>query len=747
MLSQKSAWGSGGYTSTDGFKVGKTDAGTIYRGRLTFAPVPAGIVITSIKLTMNRTDGYNTHTIKLGVSSSGSWGAETEARVNWTVGSGRGSKSITLTSMAGSIAKYTSGDWYLHVTHGSGTNSYTEFTGGSNPKIEITYEYAASTPTFSASSVNMGSAVTINTNRKSSNLTHTIRYNFGAASGIIGTEKGVGASVNWTPPLSLAAQIPNGTSGTATITCITYLNGVQTGQATASLRLNVPGSVVPTISAINVSEAVSGLAAKFGAYIQSKSKLRIATSAAGAQGSSISSYSVKVGGTAYSGSPVTTNTITSSGTLSISVTVRDSRGRTASKSASVSVLAYAAPYVTSFSASRCNAAGTAAQGDGTRVWVSVAAGSHQINGKNTTTAKVEYRTTGSTAWTSAATLPVSSSGIHYVVNRTNYALPASIVFSAAVSYDLRVTVSDYFTTSSKTVRLAGSAGLAYWDAARNRIGFGTEPTSNNAVAINPGWTFNAGAATFNDWVRFEGEFAGLSWTTSNGTVINMRPYKPNNLFQITLKGPNTGNAEQATFNIQDNGTIGLAKPLPVSSGGTGANSAAGARAGLSVPELRNGVVIVANQKGIGTNVTAGQYWQCWNWQDDTDPNTYPAAFAPSQNGKQNLGTPSAYINKVYALRYSGGTVESGTTFNEETAFKKRVYVDKSDGIKSVVTTGDNPKYASVYLAVNDVWTNALTLYEDRTTLTKPLSMSSGGLGRGFSSRAELVAYLKEILGI
>ena len=152
MLSQKSAWGSGGYTSTDGFKVGKTDAGTIYRGRLTFAPVPAGIVITSIKLTMNRTDGYNTHTIKLGVSSSGSWGAETEARVNWTVGSGRGSKSITLTSMAGSIAKYTSGDWYLHVTHGSGTNSYTEFTGGSNPKIEITYEYAASTPTFSASS-------------------------------------------------------------------------------------------------------------------------------------------------------------------------------------------------------------------------------------------------------------------------------------------------------------------------------------------------------------------------------------------------------------------------------------------------------------------------------------------------------------------------------------------------------------------------------------------------------------------
>lgn len=731
MLSQKSAWGSGGYTSTDGFKVGKTDAGTIYRGRLTFAPVPAGIVITSIKLTMNRTDGYNTHTIKLGVSSSGSWGAETEARVNWTVGSGRGSKSITLTSMAGSIAKYTSGDWYLHVTHGSGTNSYTEFTGGSNPKIEITYEYAASTPTFSASSVNMGSAVTINTNRKSSNLTHTIRYNFGAASGIIGTEKGVGASVSWTPPLNLAVQVPNNTSGTATITCITYLNGVQTGQATASLTLNVPSSVTPTISAINISEAVSGLSAKFGAYIQSKSKLKIVTSAAGAQGSSISSYSVNVGGTAYSGASVTTNTITSSGTLSISVTVRDSRGRTASRSTNVNVSAYAAPYVTSFSASRCNAAGTAAQGDGTRVWVSVAAGSHQINGKNTTTAKVEYRPTGSTTWTSAATLPVSASGVNYVVNLTNHALPDNVVFTAAVSYDLRVTISDYFTTSSKTVRLAGSAGLAYWDAARNRIGFGTEPASNNAVAINPGWRFTLGHTVMAGGLRFTGENYGPFWQYDDGTGWYLRPTSGTKKFELLWQ--NTEGAYKGYFGIDTGGNVSFGKPLGVAQGGTGAASAAGGLANLGGMPKTGG--------DFTGNIRVNKADPYLYLYDSNSKYAY-GLHAFSEGGS---GTFGIYDGNDHWMLFHRHSHIAEFTFPMQV--RQRVMVDKNDGVMATMSTGNDPKQASVYLSVDGTWTNALTLYEDKTTLTKPLTMTSGGFGRSFSSQADLVAYLKKILDL
>lgn len=94
--SKKSAWGASGYTSTSDFKVGKTGDGTIYKGRLTFGPLPSGIIITSIKLTMNRIDSYNSHTLKFGVSKSDAWGAQTDDAVNVMVKSGKGSKNLNL---------------------------------------------------------------------------------------------------------------------------------------------------------------------------------------------------------------------------------------------------------------------------------------------------------------------------------------------------------------------------------------------------------------------------------------------------------------------------------------------------------------------------------------------------------------------------------------------------------------------------------------------------------------------------
>ena len=105
--------------------------------------------------------------------------------------------------------------------------------------ITITYEEAVSQPTVSSSSVNLGSAVTIYTNRQSTSTTHTLLYSFGSASGTIATN--VGASRSWTPPLSLASQIPNATSGICTITCQSYNGGVLTGTRTCTVTLNVPG--------------------------------------------------------------------------------------------------------------------------------------------------------------------------------------------------------------------------------------------------------------------------------------------------------------------------------------------------------------------------------------------------------------------------------------------------------------------------------------------------------------------------
>ena len=121
--------------------------------------------------------------------------------------------------------------------------------------ITVTYEEAASKPSLSKTSFDMGTAVTIYTNRQSSIATHTVRYSFFSESGLIAV--GVEGECAWTPPVSLAAQIPNATSGWGTILCDTYVNGSLISTNTCAFQLTVPASVIPSISSVSIAEATS----------------------------------------------------------------------------------------------------------------------------------------------------------------------------------------------------------------------------------------------------------------------------------------------------------------------------------------------------------------------------------------------------------------------------------------------------------------------------------------------------------
>ena len=185
--------------------------------------------------------------------------------------------------------------------------------------ITVTYEEAASKPSLSKTSFEMGTAVTIYTNRQSSIATHTIRYSFFSANGTIAT--GVTASCTWTPPVSLAEQIPNATSGWGTILCDTYVNGNLVSTNTCAFQLTVPASVAPSISNVAFSEATSGIADRFGGYVRTRSKLSVSITAAGTQGSSISAYRTSIDSVTYSGSSFTSNTLNTAGNLTMTVTV------------------------------------------------------------------------------------------------------------------------------------------------------------------------------------------------------------------------------------------------------------------------------------------------------------------------------------------------------------------------------------------------------------------------------------------
>ena len=143
-------WGSSSFNSTSDLKVGKTGSsssdGTKYKGRLTFAAVPSSWIIRSITLKLYRIDSYNAHTLEFGGSTSGGFSASLAFSLDKSISKGTGTKSIDLTAYAASIKGF-GGTWYLHIRHGSGTNSYTEFNGDEDatskkPQLVIVYDMA-----------------------------------------------------------------------------------------------------------------------------------------------------------------------------------------------------------------------------------------------------------------------------------------------------------------------------------------------------------------------------------------------------------------------------------------------------------------------------------------------------------------------------------------------------------------------------------------------------------------------------
>jgi hypothetical protein len=317
----------------------------------------------------------------------------------------------------------------------------------------------ATTPTLSASSVNMGSSITINMPRASSAFTHTLTYKFGNATGTIGS--GLGTSKAWDVPLSFASQIPSGTSGTCTITCKTYNGNTLIGTKTVSFKANVPAAVVPTISTVSITETVSGLAVQFGAFVQGKSKVKIGIVAAGAYGSIIKAYKTTVDGKSYTGAAPVTGTL-SSGTKSVTITVTDSRGRMAKATKTLTVIAYAAPVIRGISAVRCLADGTENY-DGTHGKIGFGFNISPVSSQNTSKYTLEYKARASSEWIK-------------LKDGTGYTLSTTLITAADLNvdsaYDVRLTVKDYFTTVTKTVEIPTAFTLLDFNASGRAMAFG-----------------------------------------------------------------------------------------------------------------------------------------------------------------------------------------------------------------------------------------------------------------------------------
>lgn len=422
----------------------------------------------------------------------------------------RSKATVQLASWTGVISHGSDGSKKLDCS-GSFSISGSSYLSGGNISCSIQLESIprATKPTLSDSTVALGSAVTINISPAVSGWTHNIYYRIGTGDWVrFATD--VKSNYSWTVPLTIASSYPTATKGTITIGLNTYNGSTQIGGTqTVNLDITIPASVVPSVSAVTVSEAASGLS-NFG-YVQTKSKLKIVASASGSYSSSIRSYVYDIGSQSYSGLENTYTmgeVVRDSGTVAVTVTVTDSRGRTASKTVSITVLAYSPPQITHFECSRCGDANGSANANGQYLKVTFGYSVSPLNNKNKASYFLKYSVYDDGKWGGL------TSGTQYTYSETF--ISATAILSTASTYQIGLVVTDSFGTASFYKEIGTAVRLLSYIVKRFAIAIGKIPeidnifdvalesifrkkvTMNSDLQVNGNSGFSGGASFYGD---------------------------------------------------------------------------------------------------------------------------------------------------------------------------------------------------------------------------------------------------------
>lgn len=428
--------------------------------------------------------------------------ANNTSTIYWTVMSAGGTGSSSRYVMTGpvtvsiaGVTVYSRADRFeMHVGEVLGSGSFTlthnsdgaqSFSAWAEAAIytyaisSTKYDYYIELPpiprasSISVSGSEMDSTITIQISKAAPSFTHTLVWSFGNENGTIVSQTS-NPSVTWTPlSKQLASQIPNSESGTGTLICITYNGNTEVGKKTINFTLKVPSGVRPSISDFTPSIA-STKPSGCGLYVKNNSKVKWDVSASGAYGSTIKkcvisgqnlSYTSTNSANSYS---ATSDTLTIAGTKSYTVTVTDSRGRTATATGTIYITDYNPPAITSISSFRSNADGSI-NGSGQYVTHKLTSSFYTLNGKNSVKIKVYSKKR------SDETYPESNSVIikNDTDNTTGYTYTyKNASFAVDTAYDFKIVISDS----------AGRYSMVYTSVGTKNVPLNIS-SDNNSVAI------------------------------------------------------------------------------------------------------------------------------------------------------------------------------------------------------------------------------------------------------------------------
>ena len=415
-----------------------------------------------------------------------------------TVTAKKGSSTVTTAQMNDTIELVRSNVAAGHVFDRWTTSPSTTISNADTflmpaKNITVTAKYKRrSTATLSKNSFTGDDSATLTIDAQKSTYTHRYKISFGTnmetdwitlAAGV--TTATVESDEDW------SAYIPNAESANGTLTLQTYDGSTQVSgdYVISGLTFHVPDTAVPEITGPTLSRALTIGGITYGSignyYVQNHCGVRVQAEADGALGSTVASMSVTISG--YSGSDYTetaaddevdwtSGLLFIAGTLTVTVTAADSRGRTASATAELVVQAYTAP-AGSLKVKRVDAL-RADDDMGEYGTYELTKQYTQLTG-NTLTWSLSY--SGGTA-----TSPADTGDI--LPNSRN-------VLQATSEYVFTLTLADNLETVTVTATLPSADFIIYVDSSGNRLGFFQKAQRTLPTATGKGHTLEISSDT------------------------------------------------------------------------------------------------------------------------------------------------------------------------------------------------------------------------------------------------------------